>query len=147
MIPVLAHNPELMLLWLSGAAIIAMVAPTVVYTVLSALGFMLAGIGLNVSWWRRLLAPAVSALLCALLSLAVVVGKLVESAASVSVSWGALLGAVLFLFPVFHCRFFLQFSWLRSALAACIIVLLHLVFFVLLVTLLAYCFPQSVQVA
>ena len=136
-----------MLLWLSGAAIIAMVAPTVVYTVLSALGFMLAGIGLNVSWWRRLLAPAVSALLCALLSLVVVVGKLVESAASVSVSWGALLGAVLFLFPVFHGHFFLQFSWLRSALAACIIVLLHLLFCALLMAPLVYCFPQSVSVA
>ena len=110
MIPVLAHNPELILLLLGGLAVASVVVPTLVYTVLSALGFMLAGWGLKVSWW-----------------------------------W--VVFAVLFLFPVFHCRFFLHFSWWRAALAAGIIVLLHIVFFVLLVTLLAYCFPQYVIVA
>ena len=144
MIPVLAHNPELILLCLGCAAIIAVVAPTIVYTVLSALGFMLAGIGHKVSWWRRILAPVLSALFCAILFVGVLVGKLVESLASMSLLSGAWIGAVLFLFPVLLCRFFLQFSWWRAALAAVIIVILHFVFFVLLVNLLAYCFPQYV---
>lgn len=144
MIPVLAHNPELILLLLGCAAIIAMVAPTIVYSVLSAIGFMLVGIGLKVSWWRRILAPVFSALLCGILTVGAVLGKLVESAASMSLSVGSVFSVVLFLFPVFLCRFFLQFSWWRSALAAGIIVLLHLVLFVLLVNLLAYCFPQYV---
>ena len=144
MIPVLAHNPELILIWLGYAAIIAVVATTVVYSVLSALGFMLAGIGLKVSWWRRILAPVLSALFCAILFVVVLVGKLVESLSSMSLPSGSLFGVILFLFPVLLCRFILRFSWWRAALAAVLIVLLHIVFFVLLVNLLAYCFPQYV---
>lgn len=147
MIPVLAHNPELILLLLGGLAVASVVVPTLVYTVLSALGFMLAGWGLKVSWWRRLLAPGLSALLCLLTMLAAGLGKMLARAESATVSWWWVVSAVLFMFPVFHCRFFLHFSWWRAALAAGIIVLLHLVSFVLLVTLLAYCFPQYVIVA
>ena len=145
--PVLAHNPELILSLLAGIVVLVFVGLPLLYSAVSAVGYMLAGIGSKTAWWRRLAAPAAGLVACFIfLVLLSVLSMFKENAAELPPGMLVLYGAVVVAFwvsPVFIGRVLLGFSWGRAALAAVIILLLQIAVMVLFLVGLSWLSPDN----
>ena len=100
------------------------------YSALSALSFMLCGIGADVAWVRRLLAPALSAVGCFLLiGCSMLLSAALPAYEGNMPLWGEvvyyIVCVVWFLLPLLICRTVLKFTWWRSVVAMFLIPLLH----------------------
>ncbi len=135
MFPVLAHNPELIISLLAGALVLLYVGVPLLYSVLAAVGYMLAGIGCKVVWWRRLLAPAVCMVGCFLLILLLTLFNALQS--GYMLQWAAIV--VHILMPILIGRVVAALSWWRSALASGIILLLQAALIVIVLWSLSAC--------
>ncbi|MBQ7023232.1 MAG: hypothetical protein IJN29_06600 [Akkermansia sp.] len=129
MIHTLAHNPEAIVAAIFGAFALVLFGTPVLYSLLTALAFMLSGVGAGVSWWRRLTAPAVS-----LLGGFLFIGLLMlwqcfdgaggaDSPVWVEVAKGAT-AVFWLLLPLPVCRILLKFNWWRSLLATLLVPLM-----------------------
>lgn len=124
MVHCLAHNPEaLITTFLSGVTLVLLGTP-LLYSLLSAFCFMLAGWGKDVSWWRRLVAPGVSAVGC-FIFVGIWLALLLAGTGAQWVNTAFRCTFALFLLlPLPICRMVLVFGWRRTLLAALLIPLL-----------------------
>ena len=129
MILTLAHNPEAIVAAIFSAIALVLFGTPILYSLLSAFCFMLAGLGKKVSLWRKLLAPGICAVLCFLfvgfwlVLLFSCTGAHTHTPGWVSPTF--LTSFVLFqLMPLPICRLVLSFGWGRSLLATLLIPLL-----------------------
>lgn len=130
MIHTLAHNPEAILAAIVSAFVFVLIGAPVLYSMVSALAFMLSGIGAEVPWWRRLTAPGIS-LLGGFLFIGLLFlcrcfdgGAGEESPLWVVVAEYAT-ALLWLLLPLPVCRLLLKFNWWRSLLATLLVSLLH----------------------
>lgn len=127
---ILAHDPAGMLTAFVSVLLLFVFGMPLLYSVFSALSFMLCGIGIEVAWWRRLLAPALSAVGCFVLIVCsmLLIPALPAYEGNMSF-WGdvgyGIVCVVWFFLPLLICRTVLKFSWLRSVAAVFLIPLLH----------------------
>lgn len=128
---IIAHDPIGMLKVLFGGVLMLWFGIPLLYSVLAGISFMLAGIGTDVSWWRRLVAPglcAVNSFVLVGLSLLLLFFAVGEGPTPVWVSAAYYLVALLLLLqPVVIGRKLLHFSWWRVVLASVLLPLLHVV--------------------
>lgn len=127
---ILAHDPAGMLTAFVSIVLLFVFGMPLLYSALSALSFMLCGIGIEVAWWRRLLAPALSAVGCfVLIGCSMLLLAALPSYEGNMSFWGdvgyGIVCVVWFFLPLLICRTVLKFSWLRSVAAVFLIPLLH----------------------
>lgn len=127
---ILAHDPAGMLTAFVSIVLLFVFGMPLLYSVLSALSFMLCGIGADVAWWRRLLAPALSAVGCfVLIGCSMLLLAALPSYEGTMPLWGEvvyyIVCVVWFLLPLLICRAVLKFTWLRSVASVFLIPLLH----------------------
>ena len=129
MVLTLAHNPEAIVAAIFSAIALVLFGTPILYSLLSAFCFMLAGLGKKVSWWRKLLAPGICAVLCFLfVGFWLVLLLACSGAHGHTPGWVSptfLTSFVLFLLlPLLICRLILSFGRWRSLLATLLIPLL-----------------------
>ncbi len=129
---ILAHDPAGMLTAFVSVLLLFVFGMPLLYSVFSALSFMLCGIGIEVAWWRRLLAPALSAVGCfVLIGCWILLLNGLPSMEGHMSFWGdvgyGIVCVVWFFLPLLICRTVLKFSWLRSVASVFLIPLLHVV--------------------
>ncbi len=124
MVYTLAHNLEALITAFLSVVTLVLLGTPLLYSLLSAFCFVLAGWGKDVSWWRRLVAPGVSAVGCFVL-VGIWLVLLFTGTGAQWVNTASWCTFVLFLLlPLPICRLVLAFGWRRALLAALLITLL-----------------------